>query len=500
MAVSAPLEPRLSPLTRSDLDMSMSYLRSLSPIHIEYLRNMGVTGTLVASLVKDGELWGLISCHHYSPRRLRYQVRAACELLADVFSTRLAALDAQTVAQSVLLVPQLEEQIVETASLTGDWHQALFGALRALLLPLNASGAALIYEGQTLTTGLVPASEDLSRLAAWIAEESSGHVFQSAAIGKRESSFARLAAVASGVLALRLTPTRLDYMLWFRREQVQTVRWAGDPSKAVVGDDPNHLSPRRSFAVWTEQVRHSAQHWSAQEQALAQVLQSSIADTIQQVQGIRVLIAARQLASVTRMVERAGEPMALFNERDQVLLLNQPMRRLLALEGGEVESLEQLARHFTEPGTLVDAVRQLRRAPRPWTGELAILSRGAEIAMAVRADAVPSAEGGILGTMVVLTDLSERREAEAARRRLVHALETRPRGEETLSSPLGDNEFGKMMEAVLENAKLAVHSVGGPEAGAVHGTAFRSIEMLTRRAAALARQMLAFASQPPRKG
>ena len=246
--VAVPLAPRLSPLTGTDVDMSMSYLRSLSPLHLEYLQNMGVTGTLVASLVKDGGLWGLVACHHYSPRRLPYQARAACELLSEVFSTRLAALDANAVAQSVLLVPQMEKQMIETASATGDWHQALFGTLRRLMPALNASGGALLYEGQTLTTGVVPGSEDLNRLAAWIAEESSGQLFHSAALNRLNPGFGRITGIASGVLALRITPTRLDYMLWFRKEQRQTVRWGGDPSKAIEGTDPNHLSPRRSFA------------------------------------------------------------------------------------------------------------------------------------------------------------------------------------------------------------------------------------------------------------
>lgn len=155
-SVAVPLVPRLSPFTNTDIDMSMSQLRSLSPLHIEYLRNMGVTGTLVTSLMKEDYLWGLIACHHYAPRRLPYQMRAACELLSEVFSTRLAALDAAAVAQSVLLVPRLEKQIVETASATGDWHQALFGALRVLMPALSATGGALLYEGQTLTTGAVP--------------------------------------------------------------------------------------------------------------------------------------------------------------------------------------------------------------------------------------------------------------------------------------------------------------------------------------------------------
>jgi PAS domain S-box-containing protein len=495
--VAIPIVPRLSPSTGTDLDMSMSVLRSLSPIHIEYLCNMGVTGTLVASLMKDGRLWGLVSCHHYSARRLPYQLRAACELLSDVFSTRLTALEATAVAHSILMVPRVEKQMVETASASGDWHQALFGVLRSLMPTLNASGGALLYEGQVLTIGNVPGTEDLSRMAAWIAEESSGPLFHSAALAKREPSFAHLAGVASGVLALRVAPTRLDYVLWFRREQLQTVRWAGNPNKPTTGVDPNHLSPRRSFAVWTEQVRNTAREWTEQELALAQLLQTSIFDTIQQVQGIRVLIVARQLASVSRMVERSGEPMVILNERDQVLLLNLPLRRLLGLGATEVTSLEGLASHFAHPAALLDTVRRLRRELQPWMGELTVHANGEAMSLAVRADAVPSTDGGVLGTILIFTDLSARRAAEAARARLSEALEVGPSGDR-LGGLSGVVEFDDMMAAVLANARTAVLSVSGTVAEAIQPGTLKSIESLTRRASEVAQQMVRFASQPPR--
>lgn len=348
-----------------------------------------------------------------------------------------------------------------------------------------------------MTTGAVPGTEDLSRIAAWIAEHSSGPLFQSAALTKREPAFARLSGVASGVLALRITPTRLDYLLWFRREQVQTVRWAGNPNKAVLGDDPNHLSPRRSFAVWTEQVRNTARPWTEQELAIAQLLQVSIFDTIQQVQAIRVLIVARQLASVSRMVERSGEPMVILDERDHILLLNQPLRRLLGMEAHSPETFESLAAHFVNPGDLVDAVRRLRRELQPWVGELSVRGEQGAIALAVRADAVPSPEGGILGTMLIFTDLSARRAAEAARERLSEALQSGPSGG-TLASLSGVAELDEMMAAVLANARTAVMSLSGPVAEAIQPVTLRSIESLTRRAAEVARQMVLFASQPPR--
>jgi len=491
----APLVPRLSPMTGTELDMSLSYLRSMSPLHLQYLQNMGVTATLVTSLVKDGRLWGLIACHHYSPRRMPYEMRAGCELLSEVFSTRLAALDAQAGAQAELLIRRLEQQIMEAVSISGEWHQALFEVVRAVLQPLGATGGALLYEGQTLTAGVVPSTEELTRLVGWVAEQDSGSLFQSSTIGRLEPSFAKLAHVASGTLAIRLTASRLDYLIWFRKEQIQTVRWAGDPRKPVLGDDPLHLSPRRSFAEWTEQVRGTAKPWGEREIAIARMLQASLADSIQQVQAVRVLFAARQLSAVSRVAERSGEPMVILDARDRVLLVNNAFRRLVGADA-PVGSLEDLAAQFSDSPRLLEVVERVRRDQLPWAGELAVLSRGQPVPMAVRADAVPAVEGGLLGTLLLLTDLRERREAEAVRRRLSRTIAAG--GAEEGSSPGESAEFGQVMDAVLTNARLAVTSISGAGEEAHHPVALRSIESLTRRAAELARQMLSFASRSPR--
>ena len=159
----SPLVPHLSPLTGQDLDMSLCFLRSMSPIHIQYLKNMGVAATLVASLVVGGRLWGLVACHHYCPRFVHYETRAACELLAETVATRIAALESFVQAQAELSVRRLEQRMVEAISRDGDWRTALFDASQPLLQPLGATGAALLFEGQMLTAGEVPGTAGAAR-------------------------------------------------------------------------------------------------------------------------------------------------------------------------------------------------------------------------------------------------------------------------------------------------------------------------------------------------
>ena len=111
-----PLVPEPLPLTGQPLDMSLCDLRSMSPLHLQYLKNMGVTGTVVASLVRDGKLWGLLAAHHYSPRHLRRAMRSAVDLLAEVASTRIAAIENYAHAQVALLVRRLEQRLIEATS------------------------------------------------------------------------------------------------------------------------------------------------------------------------------------------------------------------------------------------------------------------------------------------------------------------------------------------------------------------------------------------------
>jgi chemotaxis family two-component system sensor kinase Cph1 len=252
------------------LDMSMCYLRSMSPLHLQYLRNMGVTGTLVVSLVREGKLWGLIACHHYSPRNLRYALRAACDLLAEVVSTRIAAIENYAHAQVAMLVRRLEQRLIEATSTEGDWRLALFRNPRTLLQPLEATGAALFHDGEVLTCGEVPSTPELralctlGRRAGWADPRWPAH---------------RSARPPGAGSASRPPPaacwrsscptTRPDYLMWFRKEQLLTVTWAGDPTKPMVDNDPLQLSPRRSFAAWSEIVRGTALPWTSAELAMA---------------------------------------------------------------------------------------------------------------------------------------------------------------------------------------------------------------------------------------
>ena len=178
-----PLQPRLSPITGHDLDMSLCFLRSMSPIHLQYLKNMGVGATLVISLVVGGKLWGLVACHHYEPRFIHFELRAVCELLAEAIATRIAALESFAQSQSEIFVQRLEQRMIEAMSREGDWRAAIFDSSQSILQPLGASGSALIYEGQIISTGEVPGTQEIREIGAWLDTRRDPSVLATASLG-----------------------------------------------------------------------------------------------------------------------------------------------------------------------------------------------------------------------------------------------------------------------------------------------------------------------------
>ena len=159
-----PLRPRLSPLTGRDLDMSLCFLRSMSPIHIQYLKNMGVGATLVASLMVGGRLWGLVSCHHYAPRCVHYEMRAVGELLAEAVATRIAALESFAQAQAELSVRRLEQRMMEAISRDGDWRSAAVRHARSPCCSRWAQAAPrCCSRARSLTAGEVPGTPRAAR-------------------------------------------------------------------------------------------------------------------------------------------------------------------------------------------------------------------------------------------------------------------------------------------------------------------------------------------------
>jgi two-component system, chemotaxis family, sensor kinase Cph1 len=464
---------------QGELDMSMCYLRSMSPLHLQYLMNMGVTATLVISLVREGRLWGLVACHHYQPRNLSYAVRAACELLGEAISTRIAAIENYARAQVAIQVRRLEQRLVEATSTEGDWRLALFRNPRTLLQPLDATGAVLFHDGEVLTCGEVPSTPELRALRSWIEEQEGEGPVGTASIGKASPSLASLTPTASGVLAVKLSSTQPDYLVWLRKEQLQSYTWAGDPTKPIIDNDPLKLSPRRSFAAWSEIVRGTSAPWTPGELALASAFGDALIDIIVQVHAVRLLIAEHQLNHVRDMVADSKEPVVVASASGGAFYANAAFFKLARREPHECRSLDELVALLDAPGPAQQMIGHVRAEQRSWRGEMALRLRdGESLPVSLRAEPVPARDGSMLGFIFIFGDLTSMRLAREARMQLEASLSRVGRGAHHADG-------GDLIGAIIANAGLAAMDIADGGAAPAIAPLLHEVEAATARATTL---------------
>jgi len=479
----SPLVPRLSPLTGDELDMSLVAVRSMSPIHLQYLRNMGVTGTLVASLVRDGELWGLIACHHYSAKEVPYAIRAAVEVACEVISTCLTVLETRAMAAAEMNVRRLEARVVAQTSEGRGWRSALFEAPELLLKPMDAAGVSVAFEGEIRSAGEVPSTGDVRRVVRWVAEQDAPLV-HCRSLGRHVPSLGDLAG-ACGVLAVALSQADDEYLLWFRREQRQDVRWAGDPRKPVqVGDDPRDLSPRRSFAVWTEEVEGTSKHWTPVQLQTARLLGGSLRDLIVQVRSLSYLVSQRQTAHYRATLQRSEEAVLLADPEGRVLFVNEAFSHLFRRPHPHLDTLDDVPRLFADRGRIYQILDHLRSTGCTWRGQALLeVAPDETTPVAVGMEAVRGQGREHLGFVLILRDLTETMEVESRRARLGQSIrDARPDPvEDDGTSP---DELRRALRRVLDNAASAVEI---PWEGAIGP--LEDMEDSTRRALDLTRRL-----------
>jgi light-regulated signal transduction histidine kinase (bacteriophytochrome) len=482
-----PLQPRLSPVTGGDLDMSSCFLRSMSPIHLQYLKNMGVGATLVVSLVVGGKLWGLVACHHYQPRFIHFALRSVCELLAEAIATRITALESFAQSQSELFVQRLEQRMIEAISREGDWRNAIFDSTQSTLQPVGATGCALVYEGQVTSTGDVPSTQDIREIATWLSGKPPGAVVATSSLGLDAPDFARLTRVASGVAAAPVSNHPGEFLIWFRPERVRTVTWGGDPQKPfVIGDTPADLSPRRSFAKWNQVVEGTSDPWTPADLAAVRTIGRSVADIVLQFRAVRTLIAQEQLDQFSRQVRTSDHPVVIADIEGKILLMNTAFTSMLPI-GHPVHRLDDLAAAFLEPYDFIRNVGELINRRSPWRGELLLRGPGnQQRPLMVRADPVMPSRDRALGFVLIFTDNTDRRAADAARGRFQDGIIKSSRVSGLRLDSKSDLVYQNLLSSLVENAQLAALEITyGVETGriaemleGVRDSALRTAEVL----------------------
>lgn len=347
------------------LDLSQAQLRSVSPVHLEYMRNMGTAASMSVSIIVRGELWGLVSCHDQAPRHLPYQTRMACEHLGQLMSLQIEAKEENEQVTEQLRLRQLTLAMVGRMADSDATLQKLVEEPATLLRLGRATGAAVILNDQCWSIGETPDASTLQQLGEWLANRIE-EVTHTDRLAQVAPAFIDRLAGAAGLLAISISKLHRHYVVWFRPEVVQTITWAGDPRKEVTGET-GQLHPRRSFASWVEHVRGRSALWTPAEVHAALELRHALIDL--------VLRRAEEMAEVAAELGRVNKELEAFSytvSHD----LRAPMRHIagfvdLVLEmdsGGLTDRSKRYLNHVKEAsahaGLLVDALLDFSRMGR----------------------------------------------------------------------------------------------------------------------------------------
>jgi light-regulated signal transduction histidine kinase (bacteriophytochrome) len=373
--LAAPLVPVRNPATGRPPDMTHAVLRSVSPIHIQYMKNMGVAATMTISIIQDGRLWGMIMCHHDSPRLVSYELRELCLFIAKTFSALLPTKLQLEQSAYLLRVQQAQARLFEQMGSQSNFLAGLYEQPTTLLDVFDCGGAAIFFEGELITLGNTPTELQLLELLAWLQGHVRQDVFFTDSLARHYPAGRALRATASGVLAIALAQEPGDYIVWFRPEVLQNVAWAGKHEKVQQMEDGQlFLSPRQSFAAWSQEVENTAAPWLPLEVEAARAIRLHISD-------IRVKIL-NELQARAASLSRLNTELARSNdELDSFAYiashdLKEPLRgihnysvflledyaELLDEEG--VSKLQTLVRLSQRMEALIDSLLQLSRIGR----------------------------------------------------------------------------------------------------------------------------------------
>jgi light-regulated signal transduction histidine kinase (bacteriophytochrome)/ActR/RegA family two-component response regulator len=331
----------LIPSIRDDepaVDLSFAHLRSVSPIHCEYLRNMGVAASMSISIVVDGELWGLIACHHNIPKSLSIPLRVATELFAQYFSLHVATIENREQKAAAADTRSRLDAIIADVDPTEPVEITLQRRLREFSSLIASDGAGLWSRGQWASFGVSPSPEMISDLMTIVAEKAGRNIWDTQDIRSETGDGKEYGTRVAGLLAIPISVSSPDFLVFFRSEEAHEIEWAGEPRKQEeLTENGRRLSPRGSFDTWREDVRHKSLPWTRADIVVADAIRSYVRD---------VMLSHNDATEEQR--EKTESQRRLLNSE-----LNHRVKNILALvksiatqTGASAETVDDYAKSF----------------------------------------------------------------------------------------------------------------------------------------------------------
>jgi light-regulated signal transduction histidine kinase (bacteriophytochrome) len=247
-------------LKASDIDLSLCISRSVSPIHLEYLRNMGVTATLTISILIDKQLWGLVSCHHHSPKYLGHMKRREAKLQTSLFASLIRRWEAAEEYKRVQEKEHIYQSILEEIVKGNDKFEATTSTSYFTGLT-ESDGGVVIREGSIYAFGETPSNDKIFAIQKWM-QNRNERVFLTNEFSKHTELANDILDVASGVLYYSFDEAKESAMIWFRKELSKGVKWGG---RILNSRSLSNLTPRRSFEAWEEKMTGKSATWDSHQ-------------------------------------------------------------------------------------------------------------------------------------------------------------------------------------------------------------------------------------------
>jgi chemotaxis family two-component system sensor kinase Cph1 len=255
--------PKNNPITKKPLDLVYSNIRTVAPVHIEYLKNMGIAATISIGIVIDNQLWGVIACHHKEEKYIPPNIRNILMLLADLLSYQIDALKKTSEVGAEKKVIKLQTSLFERMSKKGSLFDVLMKNYSLILNFVSAEGMCVYIQNKLIGFGKTPKNEYIKQLIKYA---NTKKIKRTVSIDSRKVINKIINSKknkTSGVLIIPFLNIKNNYLFFFRPEKIKTVHWAGNPNNAVTFHAKAY-SPRRSFEEYIQSISGMSEPWRSE--------------------------------------------------------------------------------------------------------------------------------------------------------------------------------------------------------------------------------------------